>query len=280
MSRPFLRWAGGKQKLVNSLLPFTPSQHLFGTYIEPFVGGGSLFFALSPRKAIIADINEELIKCYKTVESEPDKVFRALKRFAEQDSREFYYQTRSRMGKQLSEVQQAARFIYMNKAAFNGIFRVNKKGQFNVPYGPSRLGRPAIPTFENLNAAAECLRKAKILGGDFEKVLTRARKDDFIYLDPPYPPSSKTAYFAHYSPIKFSWDDQQRLARLVHEMDKRGCLIMMSNADQERVSDLYAGLRNARTTKLNAIRWIGSNGDRFAAREIIITNYNPKELNR
>ena len=171
----------------------------------------------------------------------------------------------------MSAEERAARFIYLNKAAFNGIYRVNTNGYFNVPYGPSFNG-PAIPSKEALILAGRCLLKAKIWTGDFEEVLANASSGDFVYLDPPYPPLSNTAYFTHYSPERFSWNDQKRVAGVFAELSKRGCLVMLSNSDQERVTSLY---RRFYISRLNVVRWLGSNGDRFRVREILVTNYNP-----
>lgn len=272
MLRPFLRWAGGKQKLVKLLLPFVPSEIKNRTYYEPFLGGGSLFFALQPTKAIISDINTDLIECYQGVAAHPELVSNSLKAYVDQDSSEFYYNTRLNFAVRLPIEEQAARFIYINKSAFNGIYRVNSKGQFNVPYGPSPNG-PAIPSLETLVSASHSLKGAKIISGEYKTILKTSKKDDFIYLDPPYPPRSKTAYFNHYSSTRFDWGEQERLAEYVTELDKRGCLIMISNADKKSIIDLYRGLTNFRIAKLPAIRWLGSNGDRFRVREIVITNY-------
>jgi DNA adenine methylase len=143
------------------------------------------------------------------------------------------------------------------------------QGRFNVPYGPSANG-PAVPSAEHLARAAQCLRSADLESGDFEQVLAAAGEGDFVYLDPPYPPRSETANFTHYSAERFGWDQQVRVAEQFKRLSRRGCFVMLSNADQKRVRSLYTGFNIAR---LRAIRWLGSNGDRFGVRELVVTNY-------
>jgi len=274
--RPFLRWAGGKQKLVRSLLAFAPSSDGFKTYYEPFFGAGAMFFALQPANAVLSDINSELMNCYEQVARYPHAVGHLLRLYAKSDSPDFFYGVRALAVEDLSLRQRAARFIYLNKAAFNGIYRVSKAGKFNVPYGPSFKG-PAIPSTEALTLAAKCLRKAKILSGDFEQIMSLAEDGDFVYLDPPYPPRSETAYFTHYSVNRFGWDEQIRLARVFCELSERGCYVMLSNADQIKVTSLY---REFYISRLSVVRWLGSNGDRFRVREIVVTNYKTSEVGR
>jgi len=272
--RPFLRWAGGKQRIVNFLLPFVPNKNIFKNYYEPFLGGGALFFTIQPKNALISDINSELIYCYQQVKKDPESVFCFLRKYARNDSPVFFYKVRAMPVHDMAPQDRAARFIYLNKAAFNGIYRVNKTGDFNVPYGPSFNG-PAIPSKEVLMLGAKCLRKAKILAGDFEEILADASADDFVYLDPPYPPRSDTAFFTHYSADRFGWEEQVRVAKMFSELSSRGCLVMLSNAYQKKIVNLYEQFHIFR---LNVIRWLGSNGDRFKVREIVVTNYNPAEV--
>jgi DNA adenine methylase len=269
--KPFLRWAGGKQKLVNSLLEFVPRSEDYERYFEPFFGGGAVYFAVRPKRAIISDINNELINCYQEVRRNPAVVASLVRRYARKNSPKFFYETRSEKLDQVSGPKRAARFIYLNKAAFNGIYRVNTLGQFNVPYGPSENG-PAIPSEAALVAASRCLRRTSVVVGDFERVLRKAKRGDFIYLDPPYPPRSDTAYFVHYCADRFGWEEQLRVAKAFKMLAKRGCKVMLSNADQKKVVALY---KRFRVHRLGATRWLGSNGDRFRVREIVVTNYDP-----
>lgn len=272
--RPFLRWAGGKQKLVNRLLSFVPPLDRFRTYYEPFLGGGSLFFALQPPVAALSDVNIELMNCYRRVAQHPYRVAELINKYARKDSRKFYLRIRDKEIVHISADERAARFIYLNKAAFNGIYRVNTLGRFNVPYGPSS-GGPAIPSIDKLAQAARCLRPAKLSVSDFQEAVANAKKEDFVYLDPPYPPRSETSYFTHYSAARFNWEDQERVARVFSDLSARGCLVLLSNADQKRIVKLYSQFRLVR---LKAIRWLGSNGDRFRASEIIVTNYSIKDF--
>jgi len=268
--RPFLRWAGGKQKIIKFLLPLVPEAQSFGTYFEPFFGAGSMFFACQPKLAVLSDVNEDLMHCYRQVANNPSAIGRLLSDYREKNTPEFFYKVRRSLNaKADSKAARAAKFIYLNKAAFNGIYRVNCKGEFNVPYGPSANG-PALPTVEQLKVASGVLRGAQIKCGDFEHVLKDAKRGDFVYLDPPYPPRSETAYFTHYSASRFDWEQQERLARVVDTLSKRGCLIMLSNVGQKSILKLYSEYYVAR---LNVVRWLGSNGDRFRVREVVVTNY-------
>jgi len=269
--RPFLRWAGGKQKLVKLLLPFVPPRETYNRYYEPFLGAGAVFFGVRPREAVIGDINSDLMNCYSQVSRFPQRIADLVRSYASRDCREFFYHMRAASQNGLTLVERAARFIYLNKAAFNGIYRVNLAGQFNVPYGPSPRG-PVIPTPAALSAAAECLRNCVLKTCDFGEGVRDASAGDFIYLDPPYPPRSDTAFFAHYSKERFGWEEQLRVAKTFADLSARGCLVMLSNAGQRRVLDLYRGYRVA---WLGAVRWLGSNGDRFRVREIVVTNYDP-----
>lgn len=269
MGRPFLRWAGGKQRVVTSLLPFVPASGEYRSYFEPFLGGGSLFFAVQPHAAVLSDVNAELMICYQQVAKNHIEVADLLEWYRQQDSREFFYRVRKMDHSKMLLSERAARFIYLNKAAFNGIFRVNRMGQFNAPYGPSIRG-PAIPSTQTLAAAAYALNRATLVTGDFEQALEGASDGDFVYLDPPYPPRSRTAFFTHYSADRFGWDQQMRVARVFEELADRGCRVMLSNIDQCEVIQLY---RKFQISRLSVVRWLGSNGDRFRVREIIVTNY-------
>ncbi len=275
-ARPFLRWAGGKQKLIKWLLPFLPPVAAYSRYYEPFFGAGALFFALRPIDATIADINGELMNCYTQVAKCPALVALLLQGYSIKDCREFFYEVRAREPSKMSDEERAARFVYLNKAAFNGIYRVNKSGEFNVPYGPSFKG-PAIPSPQVLASAARCLRGTQMVAGDFEQVVATACDGSFVYLDPPYPPLSRTSYFTHYSADRFCWKEQLRVAHVFSELSERGCLVMLTNAEVDDVISLY---REFHISSIDAIRWLGSNGDRFHVREIVVTNYEPKETIR
>lgn len=272
--RPFLRWAGGKQKIAKQLAKFAPPVSSYRRYYEPFLGGGALFFAIRPRQATLSDVNSSLVNCYQEVARNHCAVARLVMRYANSDCPDFYYHLRAQPLGVMKPIQRAAAFIYLNKAAFNGIYRVNKQGHFNVPYGPSIRG-PAVPSASELRLAAHCLRRSRIVSEDFERAVSRAQKGAFVYLDPPYPPRSDTAFFTHYCEDRFGWHEQVRVARVFAELDARGCLVMLSNAWRARIIDLYKGFH---TFRVDALRWVGSNGDRFGVREAVITNYDPREL--
>lgn len=231
-------------------------------------------FAIQPKLCVVSDINDELMNCYKRIAKNPRRISQILRRYAQKNSRRFFNNIRAMSHDGIGEDTRAARFIYLNKAAFNGIYRVNKSGQFNVPYGPGLRGL-SIPTENNLVIAAKILKQATILSGDFEATVEPARRGDFIYLDPPYPPRSETAFFTHYSKDKFTWNDQVKVAKVFNRLSKRGCFVMLSNSDQRRLTHLYKGFNISR---LKALRWLGSNGDRFRVNEIVVTNYCPREL--
>jgi len=267
--RPFLRWAGGKQRLVRELLKFVPDRGSYGRYFEPFLGAGSLFFALKPNEATIGDVNAELINCYRQVAADPASVFRQLKKLEGRHSKEFFYDIRAILPESLEPFHRAARFIYLNKSAFNGIYRVNLQGVFNVPFGPTISGL-SIPPLDLLQNSAKCLKRASLRSKDFEDTLRSVKPADFIYLDPPYPPLSTTSFFAHYSSGRFDWPDQQRVATAFRQLSEKGCFVMLSNADLPAVTSLYKGFR---INRLNALRWVGSNGDRYSVSEVVITNY-------
>jgi DNA adenine methylase len=267
-AEPFLRWAGGKRQLRKILLTFLPPNIDQRTYREPFLGGGSLFFAVQPTKAVLSDANEHLIRCYESVRDEPGLVSSYLRGHARNDSEAYYYQVRYKYNACRFSAAQAARFIYLNKACFNGIFRVNARGRFNVPYG--RKKHPAIPSASELLSAAALLRNASLNASSFEKALEETSDGDFLYLDPPYPPLNGTAYFTHYTTGRFSVQDQQRLANYVHELDRSGCQFMISNADLPLIRRLY---RRYELVSLPVIRYLTCKSVRHKVQELIITNY-------
>lgn len=272
--KPFLRWAGGKSKLVRFLADFLPLPNSYNHYFEPFVGAGALFFHIGPSKAVLSDLNEDLINCYRQVAKHPAEICSLLQMHREFDSKEYYYHIRSQEPEKLKPVEQAARFIYLNKAGFNGIYRVNQQGKFNVPYGPSSKG-PVLPKKSLLDAASNLLKEAKLLVADYHEVCESAKGGDFVYLDPPYPPTNRTAYFTHYTANRFNWSDQHEVSKVFRNLDRRQCLVMMSNSDRKEIRSMFRGYYMQR---LNVIRWLGSDGNRFKVHELAVTNYNPCEI--
>jgi DNA adenine methylase len=267
---PFLRWAGGKRQLKRILLAFLPLDVSERTYHEPFLGGGSLFFALQPKAATLSDANKHLIRCYEFVRDEPELVARHLRFHARENTKAHYYRVREEYNNSEFSAAQAARFIYLNKSCFNGIFRVNTKGKFNVPYGWKES--PAIPTENDLVGIAAVLKNASLKASSYEQALENTSKGDFIYLDPPYPPLNGTAYFTHYTIDRFSVQDQTKLADCVNELDKGRCLFMISNADTPLIRRLY---RKYELVSLPVIRYLTCKSVRHKVKELVITNYVP-----
>jgi len=236
---PFIRWAGGKQKILNQLLPYLPIDISARKYWEPFVGAGSLFFALHPQEAVLSDANEHLINCYKQVCDNHLLVHKYIRQHANNTSEEYYYKIRSLYNNRKgNSIAQAARFIYLNKTCFNGIFRVNLKGDFNVPYGWKEP--PSLPSLELLRSASKALKNATIHSGSFENNIEQITSSDYIYLDPPYPPLNGTSFFTHYTSDRFGEKDQNKLAEYIKTVDGRGCKFMLSNADTPLIRKLYS----------------------------------------
>jgi DNA adenine methylase len=267
-AEPFLRWAGGKRQILDELLRRLPADIDARTYREPFLGGGALFFALRPNRAILSDANPHLIKCYEFVRDKWGTVADYLRAHAARDCESHYYSVRAEYNEAGFSAAQAARFIYLNKTCFNGVFRVNLKGRFNVPYG--RKQSPAIPKRNELQKIALALRSSVLETKSFESVLRSAVRTDFFYLDPPYPPLNDTAFFTHYTTGRFNSIDQKWLADRVRKIDERGCPFMMTNADIGKIRRLYQGFRFSR---LPVTRYITCKSKRDVVRELVITNY-------
>jgi len=267
-AKPFLRWAGGKQQIVAALARHVPPDWRRRRYVEPFLGAGSLFFELCPSRAYLSDANAHLMECYRQVALSPERIGEHLQLHASLSCREHYYRVRDEYNRGRFSPRQAARFIYLNKACFNGIFRVNTAGQFNVPYG--RKEPPALPSCVALRGVAELLRHAALETETFDESLTQVARGDFVYLDPPYPPLNGTAYFTHYTADRFSADAQEWLASCVDEMDAKGALFMMSNADTHLIRRLY---QDYRIYRVPVIRYVTCRSHKHKVSELVITNY-------
>ena len=272
--KPFVKWAGGKRQIINKLKELVPSE--FDTYYEPFVGGGALLFELSPKKAVINDYNKELMNVFECIKDSLkfEKMCKELNHHEAMHSEEYYYDIRNldrdkKKFDRLSDYKRAARTIYLNKACFNGLYRVNSKGQFNVPYGKKK----SINTYEGQNLGIICgylnYNDIKIMSVDFEEAVKDAKKGDFIYFDPPY--DSDSNIFNSYTESGFGKDEQRRLARVYRELSDRGCYVMLSNHNTELVNELY---KDFNIHVIEAKRNINSNGKkRGNVEEVIITNY-------
>lgn len=269
--RPFLKWAGGKTQLADALLERMPP--VFNVYHEPFLGGGALFFRLYRegriRRAVLSDLNAELIDTYIAIRDYPLEVIRLLSEFPY--DKQFYYAIREKDPWQLSLPERAARMIYLNKTGYNGLYRVNRQGKFNVPFG--RYKSPKYLDRENLLAVSRALQDVDILCTPFETVLERAAPGDFVYFDPPYVPLSKTANFTSYLADGFGPSDQERLRNVCVELSKKGVYVMLSNSDTQTIRSLY-GLPYFVIDEVLANRAINSNGaKRGKITELVITNY-------
>lgn len=233
--KPILKWVGGKTQLLADILPKVPNQ--YGKYVEPFFGGGAVFFALRPEKAVIADSNPELINVYVQVRDNVNAVIEKLKEY--KNSEECFYEERKKAWTSLPKEEAAARTIYLNKTCYNGLYRVNKKGEFNTPFG--RYKNPKICDEDNLRAASGVLQKATIICGDFRKVLEEnTEKGDFVFLDPPYIPVSEYADFKRYTKEQFYTEDHVALAEECHKLYEKGCYCILTNSEHPLVHELYA----------------------------------------
>lgn len=235
--RPFLKWAGSKQALLPHLLDLIPTN--FNTYYEPFLGGGALFFLLEPSKAILSDACEPLIETFKAVRDNPSAVLRLLN--GRKISKTAYYETRNNPG--TGRFRKASDFIYLNKTCWNGLYRVNSNGGFNVPFGHPRSNQKIVDA-SNLHACSEALSKAKISVVDFGKAVEDAKKGDFVYFDPPYVTGHNNNGFRDWNETLFSWSDQERLARVARVLANRGVHVVVSNAHHSDILKLYKGFKS------------------------------------
>ncbi|MCM1441729.1 MAG: Dam family site-specific DNA-(adenine-N6)-methyltransferase, partial [Roseburia sp.] len=235
IAKPVLKWAGGKTQMLGDLLPKVPKS--YRKYIEPFFGGGAMFFALQPEHAMIADSNPELINMYRQIAVNVDDVISYLKKY--KNTSEMFYTVREQEWTSLPGSEAAARTIFLNKTCFNGLYRVNKQGKFNVPYG--RYTNPRICDEDGLKAASMALQKAEILCEDYLAVLEHyAQTGDFVFLDPPYLPVSEYADFKRYTKEQFYEEDHIKLAKMILRLQERGCYIVLTNSNHPLVHELYA----------------------------------------
>lgn len=271
LSRPIVKWAGGKTELVPALLPEVPET--IRTYVEPFAGGAALFFALASEeakrfeKAKLNDRNAELVACYRAVKADVDALVTRLRGYSY--DKELYYRVRDVETRDLDDVERGARLIFLNRTCFNGLWRENSKGKFNVPFGTYK--NPRILDETALRRAAVALADVSLTNVDFEDACKRLGEGDFVYFDPPYVPVSKTASFTAYQASGFGRDDHRRLADLLARLAKKGVKAMLSNADNDETRELY---RAFRCKRVGARRSISANGSgRGKAGELVVTNF-------
>ena len=275
--QPFVKWVGGKRGLLSQILPLLPKE--FNNYFEPFVGGGALFFELQKqgkldgKKVYLFDINSELINAYNMVKKYPKQLILKLSEFKEKHSKEFYYEVRAwdreKNFLEIDNITRASRFIYLNKTCFNGLYRVNRKNQNNVPMGSYK--NPKICDSDVIYSASYALQNATILNASYKEVLEYATKDDLVYFDPPYYPLNPTSSFTSYSEFEFLDREQEELFEVFCELDKRGAFVVHSNSDTEFVNELY---NSYNIEKIQANRFINSKGSgRGKISEILVKNY-------
>jgi DNA adenine methylase len=269
--QPFLKWAGGKRQLLNEIKKYTPTE--FNTFYEPFIGGGAVCFNLQPNRAVINDVNGELVNTYEVIRDHIHELISDLSKH--KNDKQYFYSLRaldrSPNFRDLSSVARASRLIYLNKTCYNGLFRVNKQGQFNVPFGDYK--KPNIVNEMTLRAVHNYLLSAnvQVLNVDFADAVANALKGDFIYLDPPYDPVSDTSSFTGYNLDGFGPKEQVRLKETVDELTKRNCKVMLSNSATNFIKDLYHDY-NIITVEAN--RAINSNTTRRGkVAELLVLNY-------
>lgn len=268
VASPIVKWVGGKTKLLPDLLARMPER--FGRYYEPFAGGAALFFRLAPKRAVLADSNPDLIGLYTAVANDVNAVIRRLQAHRDEHDEAHYYEMRTRWNdrdQQWSTPERAAAFIYLNKTCFNGLWRVNRSGAFNVPIG--RYTDPPICVPEALRAAQQVLARAEIRRADYRTAVKDAKPGDFLYFDPPYDPVTTTANFTSYTANAFGPDEQRALADTARELVARGCYVMLSNSDTPFMRSIYKGFR---VERVKCARAINSNAaKRGEVDELIIT---------
>lgn len=261
-AKPVLKWAGGKTQIVDDLMERLPKK--YGKYIEPFFGGGALFFALEPRSAVIADINPELVNLYTAIRDELPAVIKHLK--AHRNDEEHFYEVRAQNWQSLAAAEAAARTIFLNRTCFNGLYRVNRSGGFNVPF--AGYSNPKILDVENLHAASESLQGIEIIQGDYKAVLAaNAEPGDLVFLDPPYLPISKYSDFKRYTKEQFYEEDHIELAAEVERLHELGCHVVLTNSNHPLVHELYRGFK---TDILQTKRHISSRGDRRTGEDVVV----------
>ena len=270
---PAVKWAGGKRQLLDRILPLVPEHD---TYYEPFVGGGAVFLALAPEKAVINDSNEELVNVYRVIRDNPEELIALLKEHRDRNSKDYYYEVREqdRVFEQYAEMSpaaRAARILYLNRTCFNGLYRVNRAGEFNVPWG--RYKNPQIVDEQNIRDMSAYLNRAKvkILCQDYRETFRGIRKDSFVYLDPPYMPISQTSSFTGYTAAGFGEIQHKKKKKQCDLLNRRGIRFLLSNSNSEFVKKLY---REYTIEEVEASRSVNAKGDgRGNVTELLIRNY-------
>lgn len=275
--KPFVKWVGGKRQLLKQfreLNLYTPEDFdpNNSTYFEPFVGGGAVFFDLLPANARLSDLNQELVITYNVIKSNVEDLIQSLQKHIH--SKEYYLEIRAKKIKDLTDIEIASRFIYLNRTGFNGMYRVNKSGDFNVPFG--KYNNPLICDELNLSKVSKALQNVSIQYQDYKTILAEAQKGDFVYFDPPYFPVSKTASFTSYTANAFLEKEQIELRDTFVDLHNKGCFVMLSNSDTDFINKIYTDINDKQIHiyKVSAGRAINSKASgRGKVSEVVITNY-------
>jgi len=269
--RPCVKWAGGKRQILNKIMKYIPDN--FSTYYEPFVGGGAVLFNIQSKKAIINDANHHLFNVYHVIRDNVNELIKDLEKHKNKE--EYYYEIReldrTEKFKTMSDIEKASRILFLNKTCYNGLFRVNSSGEFNVPFGSYK--NPDIVNAPVLKAVSHYLNNnnVKILNVDFEESMKGMRKEAFVYFDPPYHPLSDSSSFTGYTLDGFGKEDQIRLKNLCDKLDKRGCRFLLSNSGADFIQELY---QDYKCEKIGAKRSINSDGNkRGKVKELLVRNY-------
>jgi DNA adenine methylase len=267
-AKPFIKWAGGKRQLLNKLLSKVPSNATI--YHEFFLGGGALFFELYNqgriKKAVLSDINPLLMNAYSVVKENPAELLQELKKKKYSNTTEAFYSIRE--WEPTNSIEKASRFIYLNKTAFNGLYRENKSGKFNVPFG--KYTNPRIVDEQNIEAVSKALKNAKLLCGDFSEITKHAKKGDFAYFDPPYFPLKDKASFTSYHSSNFILSDQQRLKKTFDELNKKGVNVLLSNSNTDVIANLFS---DNQQQEVHASRMINCKAEkRGPVKELLISS--------
>jgi len=273
-ARPFVKWAGGKRKLAETYEAIGAFPRTFKRYYEPFVGGGAVFFRLQPEEAYLSDANEELINAYRIIKDRVDELVELLgahQKEHEAGRKDYFYQIRALDPSKMSDPERAARLIFLNRTCFNGLYRVNQQGQFNVPYG--RYKNPRILDERNLRNVSQLLENVTLENLDFENAVRNADENDFVYMDPPYRPISVTSSFTSYTERNFDDQEQERLRNVFSELAFRGCFVLESNSKAAQIVKMYEE-DGYIITEVLAPRVISCKGDgRQPITELVISNY-------
>ncbi|MDH4330554.1 MAG: DNA adenine methylase [Candidatus Moranbacteria bacterium] len=274
--KPFVKWVGGKRQLLEQFkaLGLYPPRNFDAenaTYFEPFVGGGAVFFDLLPKNAVLSDWNEELVTTYNVIKDDVDNLIESLKNH--KNEKEYFLSMRAKDLNELSDVEIASRFIYLNRTCFNGMYRVNKSGGFNVPFGKQK--KPLICDEDNLRKVSAILENVSISKRDYKDVLNEAKKGDFVYFDPPYYPLNRTSNFTSYTADGFLEKEQEELRDTYFKLHKRGCFVMLSNSNTEFIRNIYSGLdKKIKINEVSASRMINSVASkRGKIKEVLVVNY-------